>query len=229
MDSIDRLFGKFYPPSPVLNMCASKNFKKLGQYLDKLESPKILIVGCGKGGYGIHNLDIYNRGESVNLDIKPFPLIDVIGDAQKLPFRNTTFDAVIIQSVMQFIKEPELVVNEVFRVLKNKGYVYAEIPFLQGFHGGDYQRYTLLGINNLFQHFSIIDSGICAGPSSALNWILREYFAILFCFNSNRLYRALRFGVGWMTFWLKYLDILFAKCKNAHVIASGVFLMGKKD
>ena len=41
-----------------------------------------------------------------------------------------------------------------FRVLKPGGYIYSEVPFLQGFHADpdDYQRYTLQGLKILFNN-----------------------------------------------------------------------------
>ena len=47
-------------------------------------------------------------------------------------------------------------------VLKNGGYLYLEVPFLQGFHADpyDYQRYTQVGLKKLVEKFNKIDKNI---------------------------------------------------------------------
>lgn len=55
---------------------------------------------------------------------------DLMADGHSLPFRDTAFDGVWIQAVLEHVLEPQRVVAEIYRVLKPKGIVYAETPFM---------------------------------------------------------------------------------------------------
>jgi SAM-dependent methyltransferase len=204
-----------HAPSPALN--TSRRLDWLLAHFD--ESARVLDLGSGT-----HRL----RPSIIDLEIGPFPNVDLVGDGASLPFADRCFDAVICQAVLEHVRAPESIVAEIGRVLQPGGYVYAEIPFLQGFHADphDYQRYTLPGIQNLFRDFQKVDSGVCVGPSSTLAWILREYLSLLVGEGKIRSVASQLFG--WLTFWVKYLDIWLAGHPQAHVIASGLYFAGRK-
>ena len=50
-----------------------------------------------------------------------------------------------IQAVLEHVLSPESVVKEIFRVIKNDGIVYSEIPFMQQIHMGknDFNKYSI--------------------------------------------------------------------------------------
>ena len=158
------------------------------------------------------------------------PGVNVVGDGHKLPFKDEIFDAVILEAVLEHVREPKMVVAEVGRVLRPGGWVCAGVPFMQGYHASpeDYQRYTVWGLENLFSDFQKLESGTCVGATSALHWIFREYVGILFSFGNIWLYKGLSLMVGWLTFPLVYLDGILKYNKNAHAIASAVFYIGRK-
>lgn len=221
------------PPSPTFSTNAKSNYKKLSSLLDDLvdSEPKILVIGSGKSLQSAADryLDEKYAKQTINLDIDQFPTITVVADGHKLPFKSDIFHAVITDAVLEHVKNPNQVVNEIHRVLKEGGYVYAEISFIYCFHADpyDYSRFTITGIKHLFSQFEEIDAGVCVGPSSALSCILREYLAILFSFSNDLVYQGLKMIFGWLTFWIKYLDVITAKSKHAKIIASGVYL-GRK-
>ena len=63
------------------------------------------------------------------------------------------------------------------RVARPRAVLYIEVPFLQGYHASpdDYHRFTSSGLRHAFQANHDVEVGVCAGPSSALTWILRGY------------------------------------------------------
>jgi SAM-dependent methyltransferase len=225
---------KIQPPSPAFSTNAESNYKKRSSLLADLvdSEPKILVIGSGKSTQSAADcyLDEKYAKQTINLDIDQFPTVTVVADGHKLPFKSDIFDAVIIDAVLEHVKNPNHVVNEIHLVLKEGGYVYAEIPFIQGFHSApyDYQRFTINDIRHLFSNFEEIDAGVCVGPSSAIAWILREYLAILFSFNNDLIYQGLKMIFGWLTFWIKYFDVITAKSKHSKMIASGVYFLGKR-
>lgn len=182
---------------------------------------KILELGSG----------IRRRSENaVNIDIERAPEVDILGDAHFLPIRSDSFDVVITEAVLEHVRRPRQVVAEIHRVLKPGGVVYAAIPFLQGYHASphDYQRYTVSGIDELFTDFERIESGACAGPTTTLHWISREYIGLLFSFGNQWLGKLISLLVGWLTYPVVFFDRLLMKNKHAYVLASAVYFIGKK-
>ena len=97
-------------------------------------------------------------------------------DAHAIPFANDEFDLVVIQAVLEHLLFPSKAVDEIFRVLKDGGFVYSEVPFLQSVHEGvfDFSRYTMTGHSVLFKDFQIKKFGIVSGSFTSLNWSIRD-------------------------------------------------------
>lgn len=219
-------------PGATLNLAARKNIFRLNRLLEDFPEPLLLNLGSGERFIGADGLPERVRQRMVSLDLFAYPATRVVGDAHFLPFGDAAFHAVICQAVLEHTRRPESVVEETGRVLKKGGLVYAEVPFLQGYHPTprDYRRYTLEGLDELFSGFAKIDSGVCVGPSSSVSWILREYIAgVLTWFTpSSPLRGPAAIVASWLTFPLKYLDFMFAGRPGAHVIASGLYFLGRK-
>jgi SAM-dependent methyltransferase len=128
-----------------------------------------LVVGCSNKHYGKNFL---------YTDIEKTGITDVINDGHCLPFKDNSFDTVMIIAVLEHVKEPQIVVNEIHRVLKKGGIVYSTTPFLQPYHPSptDYWRFTKEGLKHLFRDFDIKDIGVCAGPVSTLGWLTTRFF-----------------------------------------------------
>jgi len=168
--------------------------------------------------------------EIIGLDIDLFSGVDVVGDAEALPFKNNSFDAVIIQDVLEHIPYPDKVASEIHRVLKKGGKVYADTPFIQVYHGSpkDYRRFTYEGHETLFNKFKTVSLGVSTGPSSTFALTLRYYLATLFSFNSSLLFTLWLNVFGWVTFPIKYLDFFLNDHKKAYLMASSTYYIGKK-
>lgn len=165
-----------------------------------------------------------------NLDIAYYPNIDIVADAHELPFKDGSLDGVIIKNVFEHLRDPAKVRDELRRVVKDSGRIYAKVPFMQPFHAvpDDYQRFSINGLHEFFKDFKVIEEGISVGPSSALAWFLQEYLAILFSFNSNKAYKIGRSVFAYFTAPIKYFDTFFRKRKEAHRLASAFYLILEK-
>jgi SAM-dependent methyltransferase len=153
---------------------------------------------------------------------------DIFCDAHDLPFVDSMFDAVITTAVVEHVLYPEQVASEIARVVKLGGLVYSELPFMQQVHEGpyDFTRFTLSGHRRLLNNFEEIDSGMVAGPATALVWAI-EHFSLAFF--SRRLPRLIAKGAVRLTWgWLKYLDYLLAGRKEAMDGASCTYFLGTK-
>ena len=169
---------------------------------------------------------------TINIDIGKFKNVDVVGDGKKLPFKEGSFDVVLIESVLEHIDEPEMVIKEAHRVLKRGGKIYVSIPFVFVFHGSpdDFNRYTLHGLAKRLKirGFKQIRAGILCGAGSTMNQMLRYYLSLFFSFNNEFLFSLFLNIFGWLTFWIKYTDAWLNKYKKAHQMAAAVWASGEK-
>jgi ubiquinone/menaquinone biosynthesis C-methylase UbiE len=80
--------------------------------------------------------------------------IDVACSVDRLPFDSNVFDIVICTQVLEHVKEPQRVLNELFRVLKGGGVVCITAPQGWGVHQAphDYFRFTCYALSYLMQN-----------------------------------------------------------------------------
>lgn len=186
------------------------------------ENGDILDIGCGA--------KVFDR-RIISLDIVPSPQATIVADARELPFLPETIDAVIIFRVIEHVDNPFQVVNQIRRVLKKGGKVFAIIPFLEPFHLNptDNLRFCKDGIINLFSGFECKKLEIIAGPGTTLLWVLKEYIATLFPFSNNKLiYVSVRELMGWLFYPIKITDIFLKNKTYAHKIACEFLYIGEK-
>lgn len=88
----------------------------------------------------------------IGLDMQKGPGVDVVANAEKLPFTDKSFDLVLCLETLEHAEKPWLVAAEIERVLKPNG--IAVVSSLQNqvihLHPSDYFRYTPFGLKSLF-------------------------------------------------------------------------------
>ncbi len=156
--------------------------------------------------------------------------VDIYGDALRLPVKTESVDLMVSSSVIEHLSDPERAVAEQFRVVKGGGRVYAEIPFIRGFHmiPADYQRYTFSGIQRLFERagFETIDAGVCSGPFTALALFIQDCLVNLPQW--SRLPSLAQALVRRLLHPIKYLDRLVEGRQWARVCACNLYYVGLK-
>lgn len=219
-------------PGATLNSAAGANMARLNGLLRGVPAARLLNLGSGTRFLGADRLDPALRGRMVNLDLSACRGVHVVADAHALPFAAAAFDGIVCQAVLEHTRRPADVVGEMRRVLRPAGLVYAEVPFLQGYHPSprDYHRFTPEGLAELFAGFERLDAGVAAGPSSSLSWMLRDYLAgLLTWFTPGSRWRTPAVvAAAWMTFPLKYLDVLLSRRPGAAAMASGLYFLGRR-
>jgi SAM-dependent methyltransferase len=217
-------------PSISKNIKARSNYAFMKQYLqDKGDVIRVLVVGSGMRGEGIDVLFGDPSFDIVQTDVSPGPGVSLICDAHDLPFQDCVFDAVIIQAVLEHVMDPCRCVEEIHRVLKYEGIVYAETPFMQQVHAGkyDFSRFTHLGHRRLFRFFEELRSGPACGPGMALAWAY-QYFLLSF-FESRFLRKVVRLFARCTSFYLKYFDVFLVEKVSSYEGASAFYFIGKKS
>ena len=168
--------------------------------------------------------------EFINVDLFPFPEVDIVANASELPFKNYSVDGVVSESVLEHVKEPNLMAGEMSRVLKKGGYLYVSVPFIHPFHASpdDFNRWTIHGLENLFPDIEIIEKGVRSGPWSALLLFLSYWLGVIFSFGIERLAPFFAHVFMLVLGPLKYLDLLFMKIPGSHAVATHVYILGVK-
>ncbi len=107
----------------------------------KYMKSKVLDLG---GGRKRGEFKEPNNATWIVLDIKKDFHPAVLGDAHHLPFKGNAFECVKCTELLEHVENPEKVIKEVTRVLKNEGILILSIPFNFGIHGDpyDFQRFT---------------------------------------------------------------------------------------
>ena len=184
--------------------------------------PRILIIGAG-------NVRFSHAADFVYTDVAFSAGIDAIVDSHDLPLADASFDMVVAVAVLEHVADPFRVVNEIWRVLKPEGFVYAVTPFLQPVHMGayDFTRFTYLGHRRLFRRFADEASGLVLGPGAVSAWAFRS---LLLSFSSNKSYRRLANLVGLLvSVPIKHLDYVARRHPVALDGAGGFYFFGRKQ
>jgi SAM-dependent methyltransferase len=216
-------------PSIGKNIRGGKNIRRISQMLfSQSPSPRVLVLGGGILGQGMEQLTNNTAIDLVESDMIAGPRTMLICDAHDIPFADRSFDAVIVQAVLEHVVDPYRCAEEIHRVLKDQGIVYAETAFMQQVHGGrfDFTRFTHLGHRRLFRRFQEIDSGAVGGPGMALAW---SYQYFLLSFATSRISRALiRAFTSATSFYFKYFDSFLIDKPGTLDAASGYYFIGLK-
>ncbi len=185
-----RLFRALAPPAPFLMDPDEKNIDApLGRW-------NLYIGGAGS------HVDGY-----VNVDLFPLPGVDVVANAEALPFRSGCFRRVECDAVLEHVENPEIVMQEITRATEPGGFVHLVTPFCHPFHEypKDFRRFTIDGLRQLGRELELVKAGWRTGPSATLIVFLLEYVKT---FLPNRGTRAVAHGLlGWLLFPLRYLDV----------------------
>lgn len=219
------LFRRLYltlvvPPNPFL--FDPRLDERVRRLCSSVDSDRwALNLGSGSTEYG---------ARIINLDVRPFRGVGVVADGHHLPFRDGSLSGAILRGVLEHVRSAEEVRRELRRALAPRAFIYIEVPFMQPLHLSpeDHRRFTLAGLQWFLADFEYIDSGVQIGPGSALAWVLRESLACLLSFGSKRAYARLLAVVGWLTFWLRYLDLLVVSAPHVANSASAFYYLGRQ-
>jgi len=136
-------------------------------------SGTVLNAGCGN-----RKITLPRSTKIINMDIYPFPVVDVVGDLEKIPFKNKYFDGVVSVAVLEHCKKPWKIIFEISRVTKINGYFLCVVPFAQPIHKvpSDYYRFTFDGIKSLLEDngFDIVNVKNTHSFFHIIGWYIEE-------------------------------------------------------
>ncbi|WP_321170317.1 methyltransferase domain-containing protein [Pseudoduganella aquatica] len=190
----------------------------LAAILREQPQARILVIGAGERTVA---------GGAVYTDVAFGKHVSCIADAHDLPFEAASFDACVACAVLEHVLDPYRCVDEIRRVLRPGGYVYAETPFMQPVHMREYDftRFTHLGHRRLFRHFAELRSGTTAGTGVSAGQMLRYALAALSDRPGPRRWLKL---AGLLAAWpLRWLDYAVHAKRGNYDAASGFYFFGR--
>lgn len=132
--------------------------------------PEARVLDCGSGDRS------YDGQRVLSFEYLPFELPDVFGDGHALPFQDASFDAIFSQAVMEHMSDPFLAAQEIQRILKPGGLLYAESAFMQPLHAVPFHFFntTPWGIEEIFRTAGLSTASVeWFGPlSGSVRWYL---------------------------------------------------------
>jgi SAM-dependent methyltransferase len=183
-------------------------------------------------GSGVKQFDHYlNNGiNPVHLDIdRCKPNLDIVADAHELPFCNECFDIVFSIAVLEHVKRPWIVAEEITRILKPGGHVILEIPFLNVIHDEeDYFRFTDKGIEILFDqdHYDVILRQVGSGGASFMSVFLHTYFQQFMPGKYGKFFWSITMRYPFAM--IKYIDFLIDRSPTMRLTANSFSFIGQK-
>jgi len=169
---------------------------------------KLVDIGCGNKPY----IDYFSHvKKTIGIDIADNEA-DILANAKFLPVKSNSIDIVLCNQVIEHEYEPEKIVVEISRILRERGVLILSAPQMGRLHGepNDYYRYTKWGLKYLLEKngmkIEIIEShgGIFRSIGSHLDFFIIDYFG-----NINCIKKILRYTVINMNnFIFNFLDKL---------------------
>lgn len=151
---------------PLSNYLRKVSYKIIVNEIKELSQGKVLEIGCGTCEFLR-----YANGFRVGVDISKHMLFSckrkgmeilVIGDAEKLPFKENMFDFIICIGLFEYVNL-EKTIKEIQRVLKNNGKAYLRFPNKFGLYNMQiriknllFRKKTIRKTRSLFEVLSLL-------------------------------------------------------------------------
>lgn len=182
------------PPSKQHNNRKTYNwliYKINDQFLMKnknLYKGVLYDMGCGEAPYKDFFLMYAEKYVGVDWsDSHHTTKADIIANLNKpLPINSEIADTIISLSVLEHLSEPQIMLSEAYRILKPKGNIIIQVPFMWWVHEAphDYFRYTQYGIQYLLEKVGFHNIEIIPQTGFWVMWTLK------FNYQTNRLVRG---------------------------------------
>lgn len=155
-------------------------------YLPKYAKGRLLDLGCGKVPlYGAYR-HLVSETYCVDWGGSPHETrhLDLHWDlCQPIPLQSDYFDTVILSDVLEHIASPDLLMAEIFRLLKKDGFLIMNVPFFYCIHESpnDFYRYTKFALEKIIKTsgLSKIEIKATGGSIEVISDILSKHFQFM--------------------------------------------------
>jgi SAM-dependent methyltransferase len=163
-------------------------------------------------------------GQTIALDYRARPDLDVIGDAHRLPFDDATVDAVVCTEVFEHLIDPPAAAREIIRVLKPGGRLVLTTRFCFPLHDRpvDYWRFTSY---TLARRFAPLDAEVVPQHSAYQTLLV---LLVRIVMEPTRLNRIVSPPVLALCALLWGLDPVARRLLPSDALTSGYLVAGRK-
>lgn len=137
----------------IANILAVKHYQNVNKYI----KGDLIDVGCGYVPlYEMYKDKISSHtcvdwADSFHKNV----FLDYICDLNEspLPFKDDSYDSVILTDVLEHIRKPEQLINELYRIQRKDGILLLSVPFLYPIHEQpfDYYRYSQYALRSMLE------------------------------------------------------------------------------
>lgn len=126
-------------------------------------------------------LDLGSGGRShpdiISMEYIQHPANSLRGDCLNLPFKDQSVDLILSQAVIEHVTDPSRAFEEMHRVLRPGGLLYAEIAFMQPVHQNPHHYFNVTpnGLRWLLRNWEILEEGTVGTGQEVLDWIGKAY------------------------------------------------------
>ena len=204
---------------------------EIEKYLNKnkeLLSGYILDVGGKKNKFYFEQINsnkiISWKFVNNNENTKP----DFLCDASNIPLNDNTVDQILCIELLEYVKDPNKVINEFYRLLKKDSYLILSCPFNHPIHG-DYEidraRFTSVFLEELLTEakFKIISLESMGSVGAVLYDTLWANFSYA---NKNKRSSIGSYILPFFKFLFQIIDIFYNEKKK--YINTGYFVIAVK-
>ena len=163
----------------------------------------------------------------VNVDMSPYPGVNVIANVEALPFADNSVAAIECDAILEHVQAPAQAVAECHRVLRPGGFLHVVVPFCHPFHEypRDYRRWSEDGLKELLKEFEVVNTGFRTGPAATLLTFLLEFVKLA---SPEPLKKPAYVACAWIVWPLRYLDLWLNRKPEARVLANHVYALARK-
>lgn len=185
-----RLFPPITDPSWLV---LSKRREILRGWVQRLPAHRLRVLDVGGRIQPYRPLIKDREVEYIAIDLQSSPLVNVLGNAERMPFGAQTFDFVICTQMLEYAPKPQRVIDEIYRVLKTGGQLFLSAPSVYP-RDSDYDAWRFLpaSLRELLREFSEVE---IAPEGSSISGFYRSICACLSFAKPAALRTALRYSL----------------------------------
>lgn len=141
----------------------------------------------------------------LNLDLSTRP--NIFADVTRTPLKIASVDCILCTEVIEHLHNPQACVDEIHRLLRDDGLVFASTPFFYPVHADpyDFQRFTEDGLRNLFRNFQSVEVYRMGGYAGALGLMVE--LGIPGMEGKSLPRKFVRWAMKWISRWLCCFDL----------------------
>jgi len=140
----------------------TSRFVQAKKYLETVDARQILDVGCNSGTFTKQVYNVFPESRIYGIDISQKAISYAkqkyknisfnVAWAEKLPFKNKSFDLITCFEVLEHVDNPEKIIKEMSRVLKKRGNMIIIVPTENLLFRIIWASWTMLGPGSVWKH-----------------------------------------------------------------------------